>query len=646
MVMTPEQPPQESSDDLLDRIAKRALEENLKIPNLEKKLNEKRAEEALEHIEADLIPDVEVETAYQPDELTAPLDQLDILDAYRQWCGKSNPDPGTKRESIMISCPMPDHPDKTPSAWVNLDKQVWYCGACERGGDKYDIAAIHFGMGLDTYKKSSFPELRRLMGADLGYHVATIAGREYFLPEDTVTPEDKNEETPAPTITVKYMPAAMGHNQKEFAPAVEIPWRDIVPANTFLYEFIDACSVTDLPEEYFFWLGLMAVGFAAANNVTLHDDPPIQANLFVTLLGASGIGKTRSIYFLNELLRDVFPYDEDDPANRGVLFSASPGSAEALIDTFIRYEYDGSEPDKIVGRLPVRGLVTFPEFSLLVSKASRTGSALKPVLIELYDAAGPVGTRSRGAGTTRVEHGDYFCQILSTTQPQVIRELLNRSDAHSGFANRWIFATGVRKPLHAWGGGRPVDLRSATLSARTLKTWANKTRLVAPSEPAKKTWSEFFRAYLEPIRVEENKLTLLTRSDLMLKKLILLFAVNEQTEIVNPELIERVFKVWPNIAATSGYLIEEIKRSSAEQPPGSGDFAEELLGAIERHSESVGRPPSRRDILRLLPERYQRHPNEIAKSLKVLLELGMIEEIISPAGKRGRPTIRYRITAE
>jgi hypothetical protein len=56
------------------------------------------------------------------------------------------------------SCPIPGHADANPSAWVNTEKNVWYCGRCSQGGDVYDLAAFHFGMPVPGYKEGGkFP---------------------------------------------------------------------------------------------------------------------------------------------------------------------------------------------------------------------------------------------------------------------------------------------------------------------------------------------------------------------------------------------------------------------------------------------------------------------------------------------------------
>jgi putative DNA primase/helicase len=94
------------------------------------------------------------------------LDGIDILDAYRRWCGKMEPEVGGKHEGIMISCPNPAHLDTHPSAWVNVDSQVYFCGVCQAGGDKFDIAGYHFALDPRT----QFPQLKRAMANDCGFN--------------------------------------------------------------------------------------------------------------------------------------------------------------------------------------------------------------------------------------------------------------------------------------------------------------------------------------------------------------------------------------------------------------------------------------------------------------------------------------------
>jgi hypothetical protein len=42
-------------------------------------------------------------------------------------------------------CPLPDHPDRTPSFSVDKVKNVWFCHGCLRGGDVVELARLAWG---------------------------------------------------------------------------------------------------------------------------------------------------------------------------------------------------------------------------------------------------------------------------------------------------------------------------------------------------------------------------------------------------------------------------------------------------------------------------------------------------------------------
>jgi hypothetical protein len=48
---------------------------------------------------------------------------------------------------------------------MNSDKNTWFCGGCQRGGDIYDLAAIGLGFDIENYKNSQFVELRRAIAS-------------------------------------------------------------------------------------------------------------------------------------------------------------------------------------------------------------------------------------------------------------------------------------------------------------------------------------------------------------------------------------------------------------------------------------------------------------------------------------------------
>jgi hypothetical protein len=130
-----------------------------------------------------LIPDPGP-SRHSDDDIDTLLDGVGIVDAYSRWCGKMVPDVRGRSEGIMISCPVPGHTDANPSAWMNSDKQLWFCAVCDQGGDKFDLAGFHHGIDARS-NPSLFPELRRKMAEDLGLVAPWI---DRFAPATTGAP--------------------------------------------------------------------------------------------------------------------------------------------------------------------------------------------------------------------------------------------------------------------------------------------------------------------------------------------------------------------------------------------------------------------------------------------------------------------------
>jgi hypothetical protein len=65
----------------------------------------------------------------------------------------------------MLSCPLPDHEDGTPSFRAYSDAgDGWYCWGCGRGGSIYDFGAALWGLST---RGSGFRELRQRLADEL-----------------------------------------------------------------------------------------------------------------------------------------------------------------------------------------------------------------------------------------------------------------------------------------------------------------------------------------------------------------------------------------------------------------------------------------------------------------------------------------------
>lgn len=585
--------------------------------------------------------DIPESEAYEPTPEEAELDRviggIDIIDAYRRWCGKSEPKDTGRTEGIKVSCPNPSHPDTDPSAWINTEKQVYFCGGCQEGGDKFDIAAWHFGMGVPGYKQpGQFPELKRKMASEFGFTVSRTPGGQTYVvgpdsPESADSPTESSElvsgESDEPPKLAQVIQLPPPPDEPSDMPSV--PWREIVPTDTFLHRWLTSCQVSDLPEEYYFWLGLQTLGFAAGTEVVLADRPPVKGNLYVCLYGPSGLGKSKSIGLMRTLLRDAMPYG--DAPSRGTKIVPQPGSPEAMIDSFSEPMFDPTDPGKMTGLAPVRGLVRFDELATLIGRSQRAGSTFKQVLMEFYDAYDKeISHHTRGSGV--VVAYDPLCQVVTSTQPEVIRDLLTQQDADAGFVNRWVFAAGPNKPLHSYGG-EDIDISDASASLRTVVAWvANHAGALSLSVDARLLWDQFFNDALVPVKTASD-LPILSRVDLTLKKLMLLYAINEHRTEVSVDIVERVIPLYDYLRKIYLMLAGQIGIGASEA------CRADLIKVVREHEAKTNLAPTNREISRYMPKR---HPKELVlKMINTLVQLGELEESVSKPD-RGRPTVRYR----
>ena len=594
--------------------------------------------------------------------LDSVIDGLDIIAAYNQYAGKGMVDPGGRTESIKVRCPNPSHPDHNPSAWINTEKQVFTCATCG-GGDKFDIAAWYFGMPVPGYKQGrSFHELRERIAASRGYTVARAAGvttvtaapeparapdpqlpeavREDSAPaaDPTVGPDGAHIEVGPPVAPFVAAPLAAvtdiaDHRAAplELVDEIELDWKPLTPPGTFLDIYMRQVVVDDVPEEYHFWNGLLAIAAALGRDATLQDLRPVYGNLFVCILGRTGAGKSKAKYLLDLLLHEALPYSITDPFSKGVLRANAPASAEALIWMFQKKIKDPSTGKE--DNFPVRGIVDYNELSSLVGRTQRSGNVLTPTLMQFYDMEPTVSTTSRTHGTELAVE-PYACAV-TTSQPKSLKGLLTTGDAASGALNRWFFAVGKSKPRIAVGGSMP-DIKPAVKPLKDIQGWATAVKQITWSQEALDEFEMFFRRTIEPT-MKRDETDLLSRLDLLCKKLILLFTANMQHRQVQLESIKQMEHMFDYILQCYGVPGAQVGSTLQEE------IRTDILKSIVSFQSRKGIGPSARDINQLIKQK--KHPLDMFnKTLKHMVEIEEINgETVAPVGGRGRFTTRYSV---
>lgn len=614
----------------------------------------------------DLIPDVLTERTEDDIQMDHIVESIGILDAYRRWINKGVDESTTgKTEGIMVSCPLPDHPDKRPSAWLNSDKKTWYCGKCEDGGDVHDLAAIHFGYDRPGYKEgSSFHKLRRDMAESFGWRIKDVPGGQLIYREDEAVPESQEgsdqdgadskpavheDSTLGDDATDKATPVAESESSNVtvlreedvaelLADEIGYPtlnWQVIVPEDTFLYEYCKATANDDAPEEYHFWHGLLALGHAVGRNVFLNDTRPVFGNLLVCLLGGTGYGKSRSRGWLDDVLEEVVPFRNNGLDTSGCKIVPVPASGENLIKQFEHIAFDPSLPKGSPSvHTPINGVVDYDEFASLLARASRAGSTLKQIIMGFSDARTRVTTSSNTGGD--LEAYKPFCSITASTQPKAVRKLLTNTDTGSGFLNRWIFVGGPRKQREVIGGSHSsirVDLTEANEALKKVRGWGAKERDVRFCEEALDEFDRFMREDVFSVQIKDET-DLLTRLDLTMKRLILLFCINERISEVTVEIVKRVEPILQYLIACYGILSAEIGISQMQE------VTTEIMRHIKRIEEKTGRGVSPRELTQRM-QRKNVSPDLLKRALETMVALDWVD-VEKSKGTVGRPTVRYK----
>lgn len=578
--------------------------------------------------------------------LDAAIKGIGIVDAYRRWIPKQAPaNPGGQTESIMVSCPRPEHPDRNPSAWLNTDKGVYYCAACGTGGDVFDLAAI--GHGMENYKHSpqTFHRLREAIGTDLGWSFYkdergfTLPLAPGSPPPGSSEPErgasastDAAGDTPGGEVIDIHRGDDLDgddedHDTSRLVTTKHLDYDAIVEPGTFLDSYMKATTIDTAPNEYHLFNGLVALSLVAGRHVSVPADGGYHPSLYVCIVGQSGEGKSLARRHLTRTLKEGLPFDYTGPDRHGVLPMDRPGSGEVLVK-MLKGDYSSGPgmPPYHLG--DVKGYLDFDELSELIGKASRTGSVLKDKLLELYDTPESISNHSLTSG--RHEALRPFVSLTTSTQPETMRKLMTKSDVHSGFLNRFVFVTGTPKTKVAFGTPT-VDVIPPSLRLAAINEWiknhpAGVVRLGWTPE-AIELWTDFFHENLATSRGD-----IMQRLAFVLKKTFMLMAVNGKRENVEAADVRRGLELY-EFLVSSFTEVEDRSLSNVDY----SDMEAEILQWIRQQYRT---DPSKAITASAVHRRFHSRKwtlKSINEVMKALQDSGELAAARYEGSKRGRP---------
>lgn len=591
---------------------------------------------------------------------------LTVMGAYQKFVPK---DPKTKRsgaDEYLVSCPNPLHPDKVPSACVNIKTELWTCYSCGKGGDAIDLVALQMGYTDASYKSGkNFVELRKKIAVGMGWTPQLkAAGQTQQMYSPPVTPAGPPPPPSAATLTldprvtlapqVTSIKAAPSYNEpvvpddgldedKDFDyPTID--WRAIVPEDTFLWRYMEATCELQVAEEYNFWNGMVAIGAALGHKVSLRGQPiNVYGNLYVCTVGPSGGGKTQASHPLEKMLREVMPWHPDDQFTQGIKFLSTPASGEFMIQQFTHSVADPTDPKTEI-IVPVKGLVNFSEMSEMVTKMQRSGSTLKDACIDMYDNKPRVSSGSITSSDKSATNP--YCMMTSTTQLKSIKGLLTERDAASGFLGRWVFSMGPQKERDLWGDSLG-DMVPATMLLQQIFAWASNVPLGVQERVLrieKSAVAESVRAWQAkglPIKTGDTS-ELFVRLDLLYKKLILLFAANSKEDVVSIQSVNSATALFDYIIASYKAIGARIGSTEITQMEGRVYKALKNFEANHAKAPAPMNYPTGTDLVKVL-KNYHISAKDLKQIIDNLGALGMIESVpLPPLAGAGKQGARYR----
>ena len=300
-------------------------------------------------------------TSEQSKELTDFIGTVSMMDAIKKWGKPQSGYKSTGPQGILIRCPKPEHVDKNPSCSVELGKGLFHCFSCDAQGDKYTLAAIHYGLDLGTYQQGhNFVELKEKMAMDLGYTVYESAGVKMVqAPQAPQAPTSAPvmPANPAPSTIIKlddgsYLDQSTGElvdapvrpqpvqftggvfgdnavanpepvqsrptpvNLAEFIDADEsdsnvkpvLDWIPLGKNRSFIDQYMSCASQKPYPEVFGFAGALICLGFVGNRDIRLKSVKPIHSGIGFVTVADSGVGKSEALRDAQEILGKVMPW--------------------------------------------------------------------------------------------------------------------------------------------------------------------------------------------------------------------------------------------------------------------------------------------------------------------------------------------------
>jgi hypothetical protein len=233
-----------------------------------------------------------------------------------------------------------------------------------------------------------------------------------------------------------------------------------------------------------------------------------------------------------------------------------------------------------------RLLVVESEFARILRVMGRDGNVLSEVLRQAWDLSNlRVMTKTSPASAT----GAHISIVAHVTQEELRREL-DHVDVANGFLNRFLIACVKRSKLLPEGGN--VDRQALVNLGRRVAHVVETASVLGElrrDDACRERWYEVYPWLSEPTGGLAG--AVVSRAEAQVTRLALLFAVLDQSSVIQVEHLNAGLAIWAYCEASARYLFgdstgnalaDRIERILREAHP-DGMVKDQLHGALGRH---------------------------------------------------------------
>ncbi|MBW1974531.1 MAG: DUF3987 domain-containing protein [Deltaproteobacteria bacterium] len=298
-------------------------------------------------------------------------------------------------------------------------------------------------------------------------------------------------------------------------------------------------------------------------------------------------------------------------------------SGEGIIEAVRDPMDDEEEPvDK-------RLLVIESEFGSVLRILRREGNTLSPVLRDAWDGKEVLQTLTRKDNRIRATNA-HISIVGHITQAELLN-YLDRVEIFNGLGNRFLWVCVRRSKLLPHGGDPPTnEVNRLAQKVRRTIDMAKTPRRVEFSEDALEAWGDIYYS-LAQSNYPGLLGALLDRAEAQILRLALLYAVLDQSSVINAEHLFSARAFWKYSEASARFVFGETY---------TDEITERLLSALKKAAQDG------LTFTEVYKNIFQCNVNQkrIKHAVKELMQAGIVKRVVE---KRpvGRPVQRLFLSS-